>query len=170
MAVAVPLSRRLARQPQYALSEPSKILSRRPLILVPYKLSLTACVFPNLCKKKSPNHHNVMSSSLPQTRIESDAVFDKAVAKFKKRLPKSQAATFVQCTIDDVRKQIRDIQNHHGSKRRLRNMERLSKFVEGMLQLGKVVEVFLNLHNGVALIWVREYPISSERKFYTLTI
>ncbi|KAF4333390.1 zinc finger protein [Fusarium beomiforme] len=32
-------------------------------------------------------------------------------------------------------------------------MERLSKFVEGMVQLGNVVEVFLNLHNTVALIW-----------------
>ncbi|RFN48948.1 zinc finger protein [Fusarium flagelliforme] len=88
-----------------------------------------------------------------QTRTDSDLVFDKAVAKFKSRLNRTQANQFANCTLDDVRDQIRHIQNRHGSQRRLRNMDRLSKFVEGMDQLGKVVEVFLNLHNGVALIW-----------------
>ncbi|KAF0645692.1 hypothetical protein FPSE5266_00755 [Fusarium pseudograminearum] len=103
-----------------------------------------------------------MSSSVTQTspsaggtqaRTGSDPVFDKAVAKFKKRLTKDQAAKFANCTVDDVRNQIRDIQNRHGSQRRLRNMERISKFVEGMVQLGQVVEVFLNLDNTVAFIW-----------------
>lgn len=93
-----------------------------------------------------------------QARIGPDPVFDKAVAKFKKRLTKDQAAKFANCTVDDVRDQIRDIQNRHGAQRRLRNMERISKFVEGMVQLGTVVEVFLNLHNTVALIWVGVYP------------
>ena len=98
-----------------------------------------------------------MSPSGSQNKIHgnSDPVFDQAVAKFKKRLTKAQADAFVNCTIQDVRNQIRDIQNHHGSQRRLKNMARLSKFVEGMSQLGKVVEVFLNLDNSVALIWVR---------------
>jgi uncharacterized protein YydD (DUF2326 family) len=104
-----------------------------------------------------------MNASLPrtspfggqnQTHGASDAVFDQAVAKFKKRLTKPQADAFVNCTINDVKNQISDIQNHHGSQRRLRNMVRLSKFVEGMSQLGKVMEVFLNLDNTVALIWV----------------
>lgn len=107
-----------------------------------------------------------MSSSVSQTqaRTGSDPVFDKAAAKFKKRLTKDQAAKFANCTVDDVRDQIRDIQNRHGAQRRLRNMERISKFVEGMLQLGTVVEVFLNLHNTVALIWVGVYssPLESE--------
>ncbi|UZP36583.1 hypothetical protein NXS19_004399 [Fusarium pseudograminearum] len=103
-----------------------------------------------------------MSSSVTQTspsaggtqaRTGSDPVFDKAVAKFKKRLTKDQAAKFANCTVDDVRNQIKDIQNRHGSQRRLRNMERISKFVEGMVQLGTVVEAFLNLHNAVALVW-----------------
>ncbi|CAG7555173.1 unnamed protein product [Fusarium equiseti] len=103
-----------------------------------------------------------MASSLPetlpsaggtQTRTDADLVFNKAVAKFKSRLNRTQAEQFAKCTIDDVKYQIRHIQNRHGSQRRARNMDRLSKFVEGMEHLGKVVEVFLNLHNGVALIW-----------------
>ncbi|RGP60195.1 zinc finger protein [Fusarium sporotrichioides] len=103
-----------------------------------------------------------MASSIPQTspsadgtrkRIESDPLFDKAVAKFKNRLTKEQTQKFASCTLDDVKTQIREIQSRHGSKRRLRDMDRLSKFVEGMVQLGQVVEVFLNLHNTVALIW-----------------
>ncbi|KAJ4094512.1 hypothetical protein NW760_012659 [Fusarium oxysporum] len=98
-------------------------------------------------------HQTSPSAGRTQTRIASDPVFDKAVAKFKKRLTKNQAERFANCTVDDVKNQIRDIQSLHGSQRRLRNMERLSKFVEGMVQLGNVVEVFLNLHNTVALIW-----------------
>ncbi|EYB33484.1 hypothetical protein FG05_30074 [Fusarium graminearum] len=103
-----------------------------------------------------------MSSSVSQTspsvggtqaRTGSDPVFDKAMAKFKKHLTKDQAAKFANCTVDDVRNEIKIIQNRHGSQRRLRNMERISKFVEGMVQLGQVVEVFLNLDNIVALIW-----------------
>lgn len=114
-----------------------------------------------------------MASSLPSTspsagatttRTDPDLVFGKAVAKFKGRLNRTQAEQFAKCTIDDVRNQIRHIQDRHGSQRRLRNMDRLSKFVEGMDQLGKVVEVFLNLHNGVALIWVRGSSISSKSK------
>jgi hypothetical protein len=101
-----------------------------------------------------------MAQSLPcqsPSTGDTDPIFDKAVAKFKKGLTKDQAQIFAGCTLDDVKNEIKNIQNRHGSQRRLRNMERLSKFVEGMDQLGKVVEVFLNLHNTVALIWVRVY-------------
>ncbi|KAJ4007424.1 hypothetical protein NW766_010109 [Fusarium irregulare] len=111
-----------------------------------------------------------MNASLPQssssagqnqTHGASDPVFEQAVAKFRKRLTKAQADAFVNCTIHDVKDQIRDIQNRHGSQRRLKNMVRLSKFVEGMSQLGKVVEVFLNLDNSVALIWTASTWIDS---------
>ena len=95
------------------------------------------------------------SAGQNQTHGASDPVFDQAVARFKKGLTKAQADAFANCSIQDVKNQIRDIQNRHGSQRRLKNMARLSKFIEGMSQLGKVVEVFLNLDNSVALIWVR---------------
>lgn len=32
-------------------------------------------------------------------------------------------------------------------------MQRISKFIEGMNQLGQVVEVFLNVHAAVAFVW-----------------
>ncbi|RSL93102.1 hypothetical protein CEP52_013447 [Fusarium oligoseptatum] len=95
-----------------------------------------------------------MSSLPPQVPpVVSDPIFDKALAQFKKRLTKKHREIFAQCTIDDVKSQIRHIQNHHGSQRRQKHMGRLSKFIEGMAQLGQVVEVFLNIHNGVAFIW-----------------
>ncbi|RSL61425.1 hypothetical protein CEP54_006268 [Fusarium duplospermum] len=88
-----------------------------------------------------------------QTPVVSDPIFDKALAQFEKRLTKKHREIFAQCTIDDVKSQIRHIQDRHGSQRRLKHMGRLSKFIEGMVQLGQVVEVFLNIHNGVAFIW-----------------
>jgi hypothetical protein len=54
-----------------------------------------------------------------------------------------------------VEKTIQDIQTLHGSQKRLKYMRRVSKFIEGMSQLSEVVEVFLNVNNGVAFVWVR---------------
>ncbi|KAF4989706.1 hypothetical protein FDECE_14621 [Fusarium decemcellulare] len=105
---------------------------------------------------KSRHRHDSMSSSFPQgTQVleASDTIFDKAVVQFKKRIHKKHLEKFTQCTLDDVRSQIKDIEDRYGSQRRLRHMNRLSKFVEGMTQLGQVVEMFLNVHNGVAFIW-----------------
>ncbi|KAL6922418.1 hypothetical protein FSST1_006444 [Fusarium sambucinum] len=97
--------------------------------------------------------HQSPSSGSTQPRTGPDLLFDKAIAKFKKGLTKNQAQSFENCTLDDVKNEIKNIQSRHGSQRRLRNMELLSKFVEGMDQLGKVVEVFLNLHNTLAIVW-----------------
>lgn len=83
-----------------------------------------------------------------------DLIFKEAVARFRAGLTKKQMEEFAECTKDDVINTIRQIQDRYGSQRRLRHIRRLSKFVEGMSQLGQVVEVFLNVNNTVAFIWV----------------
>jgi len=84
-----------------------------------------------------------------------DSAFESAVNRFRESLTKSQREQFAHCRKQDVESTILDIQARHGSQKRLKYMRRVSKFVEGMSQLGQVIEVFLNVNNSVAFVWVR---------------
>jgi len=83
-----------------------------------------------------------------------DSSFENALIKFRASLTERQARDFATCTREDVAKAIEDIQVRLGSERRLRNMRKIAKFIEAMSELGKVVEVFLNVANAVAFVWV----------------
>ncbi|KAH8684930.1 hypothetical protein BGZ61DRAFT_548682 [Ilyonectria robusta] len=82
-----------------------------------------------------------------------DTSFEDALVKFRASLTDKQKRDFAPCTLKDVETAIEEIQVRLGSQRRLRNMKRISKFIEAMAQLGQVVDVFLNVERTVALIW-----------------
>ena len=84
-----------------------------------------------------------------------DTSFENALVKFRASLTESQRRDFAPCTLNDVQTTIEDIQLRLGSQRKLRSMKKVAKFIEAMTQLGQVVEVFLNVQNSVAFIWVR---------------
>ncbi|KAH8592598.1 hypothetical protein B0O99DRAFT_716361, partial [Bisporella sp. PMI_857] len=83
-----------------------------------------------------------------------DTSFENALVKFRASLTEKQRHDFAPCTLEDVQTAIEEIQVRLGSQRRLRNMKRMAKFIEAMTQLGQVVEVFLNVENTIAFIWV----------------
>jgi len=83
-----------------------------------------------------------------------DTSFENALVKFRASLTEKQRRDFALCTLKDVQTAIDEIQVRLGSQRRLRNMKRIAKFIEAMTQLGQVVEVFLNVENTVAFVWV----------------
>jgi ribosomal protein S21 len=90
-----------------------------------------------------------------------DGAFDNALKRFRESLTKGQREQFAHCKKQDVQRTIQDIQTRHGSQRSLKNMRRVSKFIEGMSQLSQVIEVFLNVNNSVAFVWVRaQMPIA----------
>ena len=88
------------------------------------------------------------------TSAAPDPIFAEAVTKFQANLTRKQRQDFSGCTKDDVVKAIRHIQDVHGSQRRMRNMKKISRFIEAMNQLGQVAEVFLNVTEVVAFLWV----------------
>jgi hypothetical protein len=83
-----------------------------------------------------------------------DTAFSRALERFRASLTKDQQEQFAGCNKAEVQKTINEIQNRHGSQRRQKNMRRVSKFVEGMSQLGKVLEIFVNADIFVAFLWV----------------
>ena len=88
-----------------------------------------------------------------------DTSFENALIKFRASLTESQRRDFAPCTLNDVHIAIKNIQLRLGSQRKLRSMKKIAKFIEAMTQLGQVVEVFLNVQNTVAFIWVRTKPL-----------
>jgi hypothetical protein len=82
-----------------------------------------------------------------------DDIFQKAVVSFEASLTEKQRREFQGCSLKHVEDTIRGIDNRLASLRQQRNIRRIAKFVEGMSQLGKVIEVFVNCDATVAFIW-----------------
>ncbi|KAM7217735.1 hypothetical protein V8F06_006869 [Rhypophila decipiens] len=82
-----------------------------------------------------------------------DAAFQMAVAKFAAYLTDEQRKEFRGCSLKEVEQTIKNIETRLASQRRQRNMQKISNFLEGMNQLGKVIEVFVNCDSTVAFIW-----------------
>jgi hypothetical protein len=58
-------------------------------------------------------------------------------------------------TLPALKKCIKSIQDRHEKARTIHNMSRVKKFLEGMEQYSKVIEVFLNVSPIVCFVWVR---------------
>ena len=82
-----------------------------------------------------------------------EAAFQVAVASFAAGLTDKQRRQFQGCTLKEVEDTIRGVEARLASQRQQRNMQMVSKFLEGMDQLGKVIEVFVNCDSTVAFIW-----------------
>ena len=88
------------------------------------------------------------------------SAFQQALAQFKDGLKPRDKRNFTMTTLEDLKREIGQIQAAQNSKRRLQNLNRLRPFLEAMDQFGKVIEVFAQSSEFVAFVWVRP-PISS---------
>lgn len=95
--------------------------------------------------------------------MEPDPIFQKALDNFKQDLTAQQCRDFGIATLQDVKDEVNKIQIRHGSAKKLRGMSRMSKFLEAMQQLEKVISVFLNVSEAVAFIWVSTDATSQVR-------
>ena len=83
-----------------------------------------------------------------------DGGFQRALVRFTDRLSSEERKEFQFSTLEDVYVVIEQIQNVHGSERKMRNLTRIKSFLEAMEQYGKVIEVFLNAADLLAFVWV----------------
>lgn len=79
--------------------------------------------------------------------------FRKTLSTFKKRLSQEEQSAFQFATLEDVRLEVKRIQDEQASRKEMMNMTRIQSFLEAMDQFGKVIEVFLNSSEFVAFIW-----------------
>lgn len=83
--------------------------------------------------------------------------FQRALEKFKKSLARNSPELIEQFSIarlQDVKRICLEIQEQQGRDVCLRRMRRIEGFIEAMDQLGKSIEVFLNVNEIVCFIWV----------------
>ncbi|KAJ6007433.1 ankyrin repeat-containing protein [Penicillium herquei] len=57
-------------------------------------------------------------------------------------------------SVQDLKREILAIQRKHVSERRLQNMRRLECFITAMENYGQVIEVFLNVSDILAFVWI----------------
>ncbi|KAK4209645.1 hypothetical protein QBC37DRAFT_430021 [Rhypophila decipiens] len=80
--------------------------------------------------------------------------FQRVLQQFKdEHLKGSESEQFQFANLADLRSSMKEIQDEHASKVRMRNMNRLRKFLEGMEQYESLIEVFLNASEFVAFVW-----------------
>jgi hypothetical protein len=79
-----------------------------------------------------------------------------ALTRFESTLSPDELAGMKISTLDDVHDSMRKIQEKQGSEKKLRNLNRMKVFLEGMRQYEQLVKVFLNVSSVVAFVWVCE--------------
>ena len=77
-----------------------------------------------------------------------------AVDKFRASLTRPQREKFKSCDLSAVNNAVKEVENTLGGLRKNPRMHRARRFIEGMSHLSKVVEVFLNVSDVIAFIWV----------------
>jgi hypothetical protein len=81
--------------------------------------------------------------------------FRRASEKFIDNLTADQKRDFPKCSLEDVRQTVEALQKKRGDEKRMRNMDRLRVFLEGMEQYRHVVQAFLNCTPFLGYVWVR---------------
>ncbi|KAI0809904.1 hypothetical protein GGR55DRAFT_679137 [Xylaria sp. FL0064] len=79
--------------------------------------------------------------------------FERALERFRNKLTEEQHKQFKASSLDDVNAEIQAIQSRLGSMKKMRSLNRLSKFLEAMSQIEQLVQVFLNVSEVVAFVW-----------------
>lgn len=87
--------------------------------------------------------------------------FKRSLKRFCDSLPPKQSKEFSDCTIEDVKNAVRDLQQKQGAEGKLRYEGRLGAFIEAMDQFGKVLDLFVNANELVCFIWVRSLSAES---------
>lgn len=84
------------------------------------------------------------------------STFERSLDAFKTnaRLSQAEIADFQMTSLDDLKLQISIIQNDQRRSKRMLYLRRLGPFLDAIEQYGKIVEVFLNVSDIVAFIWV----------------
>ncbi|KAK7974412.1 hypothetical protein PG989_016260 [Apiospora arundinis] len=89
----------------------------------------------------------------------SNTVLNRAVEKFRQNLTDEQRQLFTASSLEKVNAEIQSIQDRHGSRKQLRSLSRISKFLEAMNQIEQLATTFLNVSVAVAFVWVMIGPI-----------
>jgi hypothetical protein len=90
---------------------------------------------------------------VPATTQPPTEAFTKALEAFRKRLSAEELSKFKNTTYDELVEELVLLQKKQEKNKEMVNLARIQAFLEGMQQLGKTIEVFLNVHEVVCFVW-----------------
>jgi hypothetical protein len=91
------------------------------------------------------------STSAPKQRpIEA---FSKALTSFRARLSAKELSEFQNTTYDELLQDLLRLQQKQEKTKEMMDLSRIQAFLEGMQQLGKTIEVFVNVNEIVCFVW-----------------
>ncbi|KAL8342977.1 hypothetical protein RB598_004370 [Gaeumannomyces tritici] len=93
------------------------------------------------------------TEATPGASRRTNSKLEKALEDLKQNLTKDQRASFQACGREDVEAAIRSIQERLGAKRRLPNLQRLSKFVDLLGQLAIAGGDFVSVNGPSNFLW-----------------
>jgi hypothetical protein len=79
--------------------------------------------------------------------------FSKALTAFRTRLSAEELSKFQNTTYDDLLGDLMRLQEKQEKTKEMVNLSRIQAFLEGMLHLGKTIEVFVNVNEVVCFVW-----------------
>jgi hypothetical protein len=95
------------------------------------------------------------TSSMTTTIMSSPKkLFDEELKKLRDALPEDQKQQFSLSSLEAVKTEIQLIQARFGSEKKLRNLNRLTVFLDIMKQIEELAQIFLNVSEIVAFVWV----------------
>lgn len=83
--------------------------------------------------------------------------FEEAMKAFTTGLSPEEARDFKYANVQDLEAAIVKIREKQRSDRKLRFLKRLDPIIKTLRQYGQVIEIFVNVSNVVAFVWVSAF-------------
>jgi hypothetical protein len=96
-----------------------------------------------------------IAQGIPAVTSETRDPFQEALDTFKSKLTAADRRNFSIASRQQLEEALDKIQSDQHTGRKLKNMNRLSAFLEGMETFGKVINVYCQASEIVAFLWVR---------------
>jgi transposase len=90
---------------------------------------------------------------VPATMPPPTEAFTKALYAFRRRLSAEELDKFKNTTYEELVEELVLLQKKQEKNKEMVNLARIQAFLEGMQQLGKTIEVFLNINEVVCFVW-----------------
>jgi hypothetical protein len=97
--------------------------------------------------------HSRTSTMTPKVTRPPSEAFQKAHKKFLRRLTADEEVKFRNTTYNQLCYDMAQLQNDQERRKEMMHLSRIQAFLEGMHQLSKTIEIFLNVSEFVAFAW-----------------
>ena len=93
---------------------------------------------------------------MAQATAGAGTIFQRVLEEFKAELNLEEKKEYSGTTLEELQKNIAAIQAKQRKTKTMQNMNRLQRFLEAMEAYSKILDVFVNVNEFAAFIWVRE--------------